>query len=207
MHSGLLQKKIAETRAARARNIATRKDAITGTSEFPNIGESKEIVLDGKPVAAELPFTAISEPLSRYRLAEPFEALRDAADAMKERPKVFLANLGKAADFTARKTFARNFFEAGGIVAISGDDLASPEAAAKAFKASGAKLACICSSDEIYSEQAEAAAKAMKDSGASVWLAGRGGEKEAAYKAAGFSGFIYAGCDAIATLKQAQNAL
>jgi methylmalonyl-CoA mutase len=106
-----------------------------------------------------------------------------------------------------RTTFARNFFEAGGIVEISGDDLASPEAAAKAFKASGAKLACICSSDEIYSEQAEAAAKAMKDSGASVWLAGRGGEKEAAYKAAGISGFIYAGCDAIATLKQAQNEL
>jgi methylmalonyl-CoA mutase len=207
LHSGLLQKKVAETRAARARNIATRKDAITGTSEFPNIGESKETVLDGKPVAAELPFPAISEPLFRYRLAEPFEALRDAADAMKERPKVFLANLGKAADFTARTTFARNFFEAGGIAAVSGDDLASPQEAAKAFKASGAKLACICSSDEIYSEQAVAAAKALKDAGASVWLAGRGGDKEAAYKTAGISGFIYAGCDAIATLKQAQNEL
>ena len=33
------------------------------------------------------------------------------------RPKVFLANLGKSRDFTARATFAKNFFEAGGIEA------------------------------------------------------------------------------------------
>src|SRR6516225_862544 len=50
------------------------------------------------------------------RLAEPFEALRDGSDRMLERtgvrPKIFLANLGKAADFTARATYAKNFFEA-----------------------------------------------------------------------------------------------
>ena len=33
------------------------------------------------------------------------------------RPKVFLANLGKLSDFTARATFAKNFYEAGGIEA------------------------------------------------------------------------------------------
>jgi len=205
--SGLLQKKVAETRAARQRNIATRKDALTGTSEFPNINETKEAVLDDKPANAALPFSDVSEPLPRIRLSEPFEALRDAADAMKERPKVFLTNLGNPADFTARATFARNFFEAGGISAVPSDGLASPEDATKAFKASGAKLACICSSDEIYSAQAEAVAKALKDSGAFVWLAGRAGEKEAAYKNAGVGGFVYAGCDVIAALKEAHKAL
>lgn len=128
-------------RAPRERNIAIRKDAITGTSEFPNVSENKETVLDDKPGAPLIPFPEVSQPLSRMRLAEPFEALRDAADAMKERPKVFLANLGKAADFTARTTFARNFFEAGGIAAVPGEGLASPEDAIKAFNASGAKLA------------------------------------------------------------------
>ncbi len=124
---------------------------------------------------------------------------------MKERPKVFLANLGKAADFTGRATFARNLFEAGGIAAVSNEGFASADEAAKAFKASGAKFACICSSDETYAAQAEAVAKALKSAGArSVWLAGRAGDKEAAYKAAGIDGFIYAGCDVIAALKEAQ---
>jgi methylmalonyl-CoA mutase len=203
LHAGTIKKKAAEARVARERNIAIRKDAITGTSEFPNVSEGKETVLDDKPGTSLIPFPEVSEPLARIRLAEPFEALRDAADKMKERPKVFLANLGRAVDFTARSMFARNFFEAGGIAAISSDGLASSEDAVKAFKASGAKLACICSSDDVYAEKAEAIAKALKDSGASVWLAGRAGEKEAAYKAAGVGGFAYAGCDVIATLKEA----
>jgi methylmalonyl-CoA mutase len=205
--SGLVQKKVAETRAARAKNISIRKDALTGVSEFPNVNEPKEAVLDEKPAAAELPFPSVSEPLARHRLAEPFEALRDAADAMMERPKVLLANLGKPVDFTARTMFARNFFEAGGIAAVSQDTIASPEDAVKAFKASGAKLACICSSDDVYAAQVEGIAKALKGAGASVYLAGRGGEKEAAYKAAGVGGFIYAGCDVIATLKEAHGKL
>lgn len=207
LQSELLQKKVAATRAARIRNIAIRKDAITGTSEFPNVFEVKETVLDDKPGAPLIPFPEVSEPLSRMRLAEQFEVLREAADSMKELPKIFLANLGKAADFTARTTFARNFFEAGGIAALLSDGLASPEDAVNAFKAAGAKLACICSSDEIYDAQAEAVAKALKDAGASVWLAGRPGEKEAAYKSAGIVGFVYAGCDVVAALKEAHKGL
>ncbi len=207
LEAGLLQKKVAATRAARERNTATRKDPLTGVSEFPNINEPKENVLDGEPANPLLPFPEVSEPLARMRVAEPFEALRDAADRMRERPKIFLANLGKAADFTARTTFARNFFEAGGIAAIPGDGLSSPEEIVKAFRESGAKLACICSSDEIYAAQAEAVAKALKDAGASIWLAGRAGDKEAAYQAAGVSGFVYAGCDVIAALKEAHQQL
>ena len=61
------------------------------------------------------------DALAPMRLAAPFEALRDKSDAMlKEsgaRPKIFLANLGTPADFTARATFAKSFFETGGIEA------------------------------------------------------------------------------------------
>ena len=60
-----------------------------------------------------------AEPLPRIRLAAPFEALRDKSDAILKktgaRPKVFLANLGKLSEFTARAMFAKNFYEAGGI--------------------------------------------------------------------------------------------
>lgn len=207
LQAGVLQKQVAEMRAARERNVALRKDPLTGSTEFPWIGEPREPVLDDAPKFEALPFPQTSDPLPRMRLAEPFEALRDAADRMKERPKIFLANLGRPVDFTARTTFARNLFEAGGIEAITTEGFASPEDAAKAFKASGAKLACICSSDEVYATQAEALAKALKDQGASVWLAGRAGDREAAYSAAGIDGFIYAGCDVIAALKEAHQKL
>lgn len=204
---GAFQKKVAETRAARLRNIAIRKDAMTGTSEFPNVNENGETVLDDKPSLTELSFPSVSEPLPRQRLSEPFEALRDAAKKMKSPPKVFLANLGKPVDFTARATFARNFFEAGGIAPVTNEGFASPDEAARAFKSSGAKIACICSSDEIYSAEAVVAAKALKAAGArSVWLAGRAGEREAEYRAAGIGGYAYAGCDVVVALKSAQEA-
>ena len=59
--------------------------------------------------------------------------------------------------FTPRATFARNFFEAGGIAALSTDGFANGEAMMESFKASGAGLACLCSSDEVYAKQAVAA--------------------------------------------------
>ena len=72
------------------------------------------------------------------RLAAPFEALRDRSDAIKTktgtRPKVFLANLGTAADFTARATFAKSFFETGGIEAVDNESFADPAKLAAAFK-------------------------------------------------------------------------
>ena len=70
------------------------------------------------------------------------------------RPKVFLANLGKLSEFTARATFAKNFYEAGGIEALGNDGFKDQAEMIAAFKASGAKLACLCSSDKVYEAQA-----------------------------------------------------
>ena len=50
-----------------------------------------------------------------------------------------------------------------------------------------------------------AAAAALKKAGAHVFLAGRPGEAEAQYRAAGIEGFIFAGCDALATLGSAHD--
>jgi methylmalonyl-CoA mutase len=215
---GLIQKAVAKTRAEREKNIARRRDALTGTSEFPNIHEAAVHVMDVAPRlegAKEQPAFA---PLPRIRLAEPFEQLRDASDhalaASGSRPKIFLANLGKLADFTARTLFARNFFEAGGIEAVTNDGfaLSSPKtdlaALVAAFKASGTTLACLCSSDKVYAAEAVDAANALHAAGAAhVYLAGRPGELEAALKAAGVETFIYAGCDVLATLHTAHDNL
>ena len=211
LERGLIQDKVAATRAERERNIARRKDALTGTSEFPDIHEAAVHVLDVAPHPEKAPLPAFA-PLPRIRLAEPFENLRDASDrvltATGSRPKVFLANLGKLSDFTARTLFARNFFEAGGIEAVSNDGFANRDEMIAAFKASGAKLVCLCSSDKVYAAEAADTAKALTAAGASpIYLAGRPGEIEAKLKAAGVQDFIYVGCDVVATLKAAHDNL
>ncbi|QIG98699.1 MULTISPECIES: methylmalonyl-CoA mutase family protein [unclassified Bradyrhizobium] len=210
LQQGLLQKKVAATRAQREANVAKRRDVLTGASEFPNLHEADIAVLDVKPSApvssadAKVKFDA----LAPMRLAEPFEALRDKSDAALKargaRPKVFLGNLGTAADFTARATFAKSFFETGGIEAIDSEGFADAAALAAAFKASGAAIACICSSDKVYATSAADAAKALHGAGARlIYLAGRPGDQEAALRAAGIGEFVFAGGDALATLRDA----
>ena len=212
LEQGLIQKKIAATRTEREAATARRKDAITGTSDYPNLGELPVAVLDVPRPAVPAAKAAITfEALSQIRLAEPFEALRDASDRTLAktgmRPKVFLANLGKSSDFTARATFARNFYEAGGIEARSNDGFQDQAAMIAAFRASGAKLACLCSSDKVYEREAATAARALAAAGAIVHLAGRPGEHEADWRQAGIKSFIYVGCDVVSTLQSARGIL
>jgi methylmalonyl-CoA mutase len=206
--SCLIQRKVAEVRQVREANVATRKDALTGTSEFPNVSEAAIAVLDvAKPKQPEIDAKMRSEALPRLRLSEPFEALRDAADrgaaGKKKRPAVFLANLGPTSAFSERAAFAKNFFEAGGIEARTNDETLKLSALSDAFKTSGAPIACLCSSNEIYAREAEAAAAALKKAGAkAVFLAGRAGEHEAAWRKAGIDDFLFAGCNVLAALQQ-----
>jgi methylmalonyl-CoA mutase len=210
LEQNLIQRKVAATRAARQTNIARRKDVLTGASEFPNLAEDQATVLDVKPVGlvplgdAKIRFDA----LSAVRLAVPFERLRDRSDEILKtrgaRPRIFLANFGTPADFTARATFARSFFETGGIETVASEGLADPAAISAAFKASGAAIACLCSSDKVYADHAANAAKALQAAGAKhIYLAGRAGEREAALRKAGVHEFIFAGSDALTVLQDA----
>jgi methylmalonyl-CoA mutase len=206
LERGVIQREVAHVRAARERAVAHRKEALTGTSDYPDLQESPAAVLGVAPITPPQESAAVvtAEPLPRLRLAEPFEALRDASDRMLARtgarPKIFLANLGTPADFTARATFAKNFFEAGGIEALGNDGFGSRDAMMAAFRSSGARVACLCSSDEVYAREAVDAAKALAAAGAHIYLAGRPGKEETQLKAVGVQSFIYAGCDALATL-------
>jgi methylmalonyl-CoA mutase len=266
-----LQARIAAVRAQREKAVATRREPITGTSEFPNINEADVTVLmptpnepssplwggvGGRGVSeslsgsgagtptpapphkgegkegAETSFptlvqmagqgTSFSElagtaadpspvsisPLPSTRTAEPFERLRDLSDAYLAktgvRPRVFLANLGSVADFTARATFAKNFFEAGGIEAIMNEGLTDQDSLEKAFTSSKAKISCICSTDEIYKLHAPAAARTLHRTGSKlIFLAGRPGEDQQELTEAGITTFIFSGCDTLKVLGEA----
>jgi methylmalonyl-CoA mutase len=213
LEGGIVQKSVAAVRVARQAAMARRKDTLVGTSDYPNLGEKRPAVLKVAPISPPkaAATSIVVEALPSLRLAEPFEALRDKSDIILTksgaRPKVFLATLGKLSDFSARAMYAKNFYEAGGIEALTSDGYKDTAAMVAAFKTSGAKLACLCGSDATYAEQAGAAAKALTDAGAIVHLAGRPGELETALKEAGVKSFIFVGCDVLSTLQAAYDSL
>ena len=213
LERGDLQSKIAEVRAQRQADVATRKAPLTGTSDFPNLAEAPVSVLMTAPVPEEAARQRVQfEALPPLRLAQSFEKLRERSDAMLTRngarPKVFLAHLGSASEFSARANFAKNLFESGGIETVTheaahaapGDDTTL----AFDFAQSGTKLACLCSSDARYASQGAAAVERLKNAGAVVWVAGKPMRD---LEASGASGFIFAGCDVLAALRKAYASL
>ncbi|RZS36796.1 heterodimeric methylmalonyl-CoA mutase small subunit [Herbihabitans rhizosphaerae] len=193
--SGLVAERLAATAAERASNIATRTDAITGVSEFPNVAEK----LPRREPAPAAP----SGGLPKRRYAEDFEKLRDWSDRHLEstgsRPTVFLATLGKPSFYTARATFAANLFGAAGIETPDAGPTETPDDIAKSFVDSGATVACLCGSNRSYEDYAGPVAAALKQAGAKkVLLAGKPDE---AWEQAGVDGFVYTGCDALAVLR------
>lgn len=208
--SGGIATQLAEVADKRAASLRKRSAAMTGVSEFANLGE--EPVVRAAPaacvrgsVASDATHARI-EPLPVRRNAEPFEVLRDRVDAhaakLGQRPAVFLANLGAVAQHKARSSFSTGFLSAGGIAGLDNDGFTTPDAVVAAFGASGAHVAVICGSDEQYPEWVPKLAPSLHARGAAhVLLAGRPGEHEAAFRAAGISTFIFLGADVVATLE------
>ncbi|MFV0132362.1 methylmalonyl-CoA mutase family protein [Streptomyces sp. HMX87] len=184
LRSGMVRERLAETWAARSAKLAKRREPITGVSEFPFLAE--------KPVVREPAPEPPSGGLPRVRRDDAFETLRARSDAhlaaTGARPRIYLAALGPAAAHTARLTFASNLFQAGGIEPVTEGT----------FEESGAREACLCSSDALYEEQAESVAGRLRAAGAEhVFLAGRPGQYP------GVDAYVFAGCDAVAVLSAA----
>ncbi len=259
--SGMVKGRIDTVHATRLKAVSTRREPITGISEFPKLGEELPhrpcgdladlirteatrladvraarsglgqtapidrtveftpngrcaIVFDEARNGATLQHlaemlagtaTAVTA-LPMRRLAEPFEALRDASEAWRvhhgSRPRIFLANLGPIAEHTARATFAKNFFEAGGIEAFGRGGFETAEACADAFRVSGAAMAVVCSSDQRYGSMVSTVAPALRQAGcAFVFLAGHPGDRRAAYTGAGVDEFIHIGCNVLEILR------
>ena len=198
---GLVARRIAATWEKRRDAIAHRRDPLTGVSEFPNLNEKL-------PERAPAPAAPAAEtgglPVITYD--QDFEALRERADAHTAatgtRPAVFLATIGRIAEFTARSTFAANLFQAGGLATPESGPGTDPAQIAAAFTASGAKVACLCSSDRIYAESAAPVAEALRAAGATrVWLAGKPGSRAESDAAAGIDGYVFTGCNAVEVLR------
>ena len=210
---------IADARAIRQRMIATRRETITGVTDFPLLGAAApevERMERRRPAGggeAARPGVAGEDAGAPYlqpvRWAEPFEAMRDRAEAISPRPSVFFATLGSLAAFGPRAQFARNLFAAGGVGALGEEEkYESRDAMIDAFRSTHARVAVIVGTDGAYKDEAENAAQRLKAAGADwVVLAGKPGDSETGLRAAGVDQFVFAGQDALKDLETLHAAL
>ena len=193
---GTLAEAIESSWNARLAALGTRRQAVTGVSDFPlleepvSAGREAQAAMPAereRPEPAGLAGTRLGVPgaaepapgmpgggLPVRRPAQPFEDLRDAADRHLARTgrrlTVTVAALGPEAAHGPRTTWVRNLLAAGGVAAAGGqgDGAASPVEAAAAFAAGPDRMAVITGSDQAYAERGPATARALKAAGAAA---------------------------------------
>ena len=196
LRTGAFQTRVDQTRAARLRDIATRKTGLIGTSEFPILNQAAPAVAPTDPAAFAKPVPRTSMPgpdsivrsLAPWRKSEPYEALRARADKLGSKASAILATLGGLKDYSARQGFSANALAAGGVSTTT-----LPVEAV-----SNTPLVVVCGSDDGYQALGVEAIRGLKSRGVlRVIVAGR---PEESLKTAGADAFIYAGADLVSVL-------
>jgi methylmalonyl-CoA mutase len=155
---GSLAARTAAIHAERDRRIATRRQAMTGVSEFPNPFEGPDQLPGRRPV---------QQVRRARRWAEPFEMLRDR---LATHP-VLMITVGSPASASARTLFTRNLLSAGGITVADPDPDASIE---RAVSGADHPTVILAGSDAAYQADAASTAQRARAAGArAVFLAGR----------------------------------
>jgi methylmalonyl-CoA mutase len=190
MASGTIPQALAETRAARAKAYSSRRRALVGVNNYPNVTE--------KTPGAEIPAAEPAAGLPQVRIAEPFEKIRqrttEHARTAGRYPKVLLLKRGDVKMKGARSNFCLNFFGCAGFDMVEAEE----------DEGTDADLIVLCSSDAEYLAFAQEVCGKVK---VPVLVAGNPKEQIAALQAAGVQGFIHILSDAIQTLTEWQDKL
>jgi methylmalonyl-CoA mutase len=163
--SGLIAGQLAASRQARRDALARRRQAVTGVSEFPLVGEA---LLDRPPYR----LAGRAAGLPRIRWAQWHEELRDRADARARAtgspPTVTLALLDASRASAAQAERVSALLAPIGIAAVT----AGPRAAAGL--APGA-VVVVCAGAEAGPDEVRAAVERARAHGASVVVVAAGG--------------------------------
>lgn len=188
--SGSIEKALAASRSARDKALSSRRRALVGVNNYPNMME-KEPEITAPAAEKDI-------PLPQYRISEPFEKIRqrtfDHARATGRYPKVLLLTHGDVKMRGARSTFCLNFFGCAAFDITISDDYAGADA----------DLIVLCSSDPEYLALAQDVCPKVK---VPVLVAGNPKDQIEALLVAGVQGFIHVQSDLVATLTEWQNKL
>ena len=201
-NAGEIQKAVNASNEARHKNVATRREILLGSNQYPNFTEvAAEKIKEtasgccGGGHCGEATITA----LDFSRGASEFEALRLATEKSGKTPKVFMLTIGNLAMRLARSQFSANFFACAGYKIIDNLGFETVDAGVEAAVKAGAEVVVLCSSDDEYATFAPEAFKALAGRAEFV-VAGAPACMED-LKAAGIEQFINVKSNVLETLK------
>lgn len=134
----------------RFKALATRREVLLGTNQYPNFTEKAEskIVKEGCNCGCSSEKGEYM-PLPTSRLGTAFETLRLATEKYGA-PTVFMLTIGNLGMRLARAQFSSNFFACAGYKIIDNLGFETVEAGIKAAREKKADVIVLCSSDDEY---------------------------------------------------------
>ena len=206
--AGFIQDQIEASAATKDKNIATRRETLLGTNQFPNFlevagqevtaetvtpGDKAKCCCSGKPVEGGV------HPLRPYRGALAFEQMRLSVDRSGKEPKAFMLTCGSLAFARARAQFSCNFFACAGIRVQDNTYFKSLEEGVKAALDAKADIVVICAADDDYATLAPEAAKMIGDK--AIFVVAGAPACMADLEAQGIKNFIHVKSNVLETLK------
>lgn len=157
LKAGDVQTSIKVSADARFGAVATRREVLLGTNQYPNFTEKAgdKIILSNEECGCK---SGDLLPLPTTRLATEFEKLRLATEKSGA-PKVFMLTIGNLAMRLARSQFSSNFFGCAGYKIIDNLGFATVEEGVNAALEKQADIIVLCSSDDEYADYAPEAYK------------------------------------------------
>ncbi len=198
-----VQAALTATLAARQKDMASRKEVLLGTNQYPNFTEKTEGKITKEACSCHCGCGDEERiaTLPCARQAEQFETLRLATEAAAHQPKVFMLTIGNLAMRLARAQYACNYFACAGYQVIDNLGFETVEAGIEAARKAEADVIVLCSSDDEYAELAPKAHAILKDSKEIFVVAGAPACMED-LKAAGIENFIYMRQNVLAELQR-----
>ncbi len=149
--AGFVVERVKASAAAKDKAVATRRQTILGSNQYPNFTEVADKALCAEVVERKPDEGNVLVP---YRGAMAFEQMRLHVDRSGKEPKAFMLTCGSLAMARARAQFSCNFFACAGIRVIDNTFFKSLEDGVKAALESKAEIVVVCSSDDDYAEVA-----------------------------------------------------
>jgi methylmalonyl-CoA mutase len=200
LKDGIIQSDIEATAVMRSNNIASRREILLGTNQFPNFNEEVKGNIDTELAFAENKAEGnIVKTITKFRASIEFEQLRLATEKSGKHPKVFMLTYGNLAFRKARASFACNFFACAGYQVVDNLGFDSAESGVKAALEANASIIVVCSHDDEYAELIPKVKELVGDK-ALIVVAGAPACMDE-LKAKGINDFIHVKSNVLETLK------
>lgn len=202
LKAGTVQNAIKASSDARFKALATRREVLLGTNQYPNFTEvaANKIKKDNTCGCGCSHKNGDLQALPTTRLATEFEKLRLSTEKSGKTPVAFMLTIGNLAMRLARSQFSCNFLACAGYKVIDNLGFETVADGVKAAREKNADIIVICSSDDEYTTLAPEAYNLLKD-GKEIFVVAGAPASTDDLKAVGIENFINVKSNVLETLK------